>query len=37
MPRILIKGTKEQKCGIKLIQHLRGLVKAFSILTSTES
>ena len=32
-----MKGTKEQKYGIKLIQDLRGLVKVFSILASTES
>ena len=32
-----VKGTKEQKSWIKLIQGLRGLVKVFSILASTES
>ena len=31
-----IKGAKEQKHWIKLIQNLRGLFKAFSILASTE-
>ena len=30
------KRIKEQKCWIKLIQDLRGLVKVFSILWSTE-
>ena len=34
---ILNKMIEEQKCWIKLIQDLRGLVKAFSILASTES
>ena len=32
-----MSGIKEQKCWIKLIQDLRGLVKVFSILASTES
>ena len=32
-----IKGTKEQKSWIKLIQDIRGLVKVFIILASTES
>ena len=32
-----MKGTKEQKCWIKLIQDLRGLVKVFSILALIES
>ena len=33
----LIKTIKEEKSWIKLIQDLRGLVKGFSILASTES
>ena len=32
-----IERIKEQKCWIKLIQDLRGLVKVFSILASIES
>ena len=32
-----IKRIKEQKCLTKLIQDLRGLVKVFSIVASTES
>ena len=32
-----IKGTKGQKSWIKLIQDIRGLVKVFIILASTES
>ena len=30
-----IKGTKEQKCWIKIIQDLRGLVKVFESVNST--
>ena len=32
-----IKGIKEQKCWIKLVQDLWELVKGFSTLASTES
>ena len=32
-----IKGTKEQKFWIKLIEDLRWLVKVFRILASTEN
>ena len=32
-----MKRMKEQKCVIKLIQDLRGLVKVFRILAPTES
>ena len=32
-----IKGTKEQKCWIKLIQGLKWQVKDFSVLVSIES
>ena len=32
-----MERIKERECWIKLIQDLRGLVKVFSILGSTES
>ena len=32
-----IKRIKEQKCRLKLIQDLRGLIKVFNILASSES
>ena len=33
----LIKGAKEQKCWIKLIQNLRWLIKILGVPASTES
>ena len=37
MHEFWLKGIKEQKCLIRLVQDLRWLVKGFSISAATES